>query len=176
VTARAARPVIPLPTLPEPSPDEQHEADKAQRRGLALVALAERGVAEAARRAAELEDLLNTIAVGLWESSSGREAFEVFQRSRWHLRRRVPGETSGVVVCAVCHQVGEAVELVARRLRWRWPGLDAWGNPVHPARVVVARDIGDVPPGLCPDHEKEAVTAGIAYRSDVLELERGDVR
>jgi hypothetical protein len=153
---------------PPPPPDVDEE--RRARRASALVALAEAGVLEAARRRHDAVERARAI---LTRAIAARL---IHQDELERLSRLIPPTVGAFVICERCRQVGEARDVFNRRLRWIWSGRDALGHVAHHSRVVQARDIGDMPPRLCPDHEVEAVKAGeLASRSTVT-LERGGVR
>lgn len=170
MTAALERPPVRLP--PPPSAPEVAELERTRRRAAALAFLADRGVTAAGQRHAELVAWLEQLERHV---ASAADVAQALTRARAALVGRIPFSLGGVVICDGCGQVGEAVELVAHRLRWRWTGRTVDDRPVSSATVLQARDVGDVPPG-CPDCEARAVAAGILERHQVLELERRALR
>jgi hypothetical protein len=158
---------------PPPSPDELEDLERAKRGAAAIAYLAERGVTEAGRRRAALSRFVDELAAA---AASAEDVETAILRVKLQLVRRLPFSIGGVVICDECHQVGEALEIVAHRVRWFWPGRDRLGNLVYPTAVRQAREVGDTPPCLCPDHEDQAIRAGILERVPVLELERRVIR
>jgi hypothetical protein len=173
---RQQRPSIPLEALPAPTETERVEAERAQRRAVGLAAIADRGVDEAAMSRVFLEQLLDELEARVLEAPCPEAAVEILRANRWRLVQRIPFTTGVLVRCMVCHQVGEAHELVAHRLRWKWSGRDVDGVVVAPETVTQAREVGDMPPGLCPDHELEAMKAGLVPRRHVTWLGRAAIR
>lgn len=176
------RPAVGVPPLREPTPEDAARS----RRALALVQNAELGVLTCAAAGDELVAAVDRIVAkrlgdlfrDLGLDPQAGSVFKAAVEIRAAVRAILPVASGPFVICRRCAQVGEALEIRNRRVVWTWPGLDVRGVTVHPNRITQARDLGDMPPNLCPDHEAEALRTGEVRKplGRLLELARGRVQ